>query len=78
MGVMACDRTDCNNIMCDKLICDMYICNNCAEEFKSRYSNTTTQARYQFAKEFEAFMDTPKRISNGGEHCSIDQFLKME
>lgn len=36
MGVMACDRRECENVMCRKTVLDgddlLYICDDCAEE----------------------------------------------
>ena len=32
MGVLNCDRIDCENIMCDRMCNDFYICNECFEE----------------------------------------------
>jgi hypothetical protein len=35
MGVLTCDRSDCQNIMCDQIIMDrMYICNECIAELE--------------------------------------------
>jgi hypothetical protein len=39
MGVMACDRKNCENIMCDTLIDEQYICNKCKAEFKDSVLN---------------------------------------
>lgn len=38
MGVLNCDRTDCDNIMCDYYLSDFgYICRECKDEFNIQY-----------------------------------------
>lgn len=69
MGVMACDRTECENIMCNKLIeaCDrqFYICGECQNElddFKKTWQPPMN--RRQIEEQICEFMDSPK-----GTHC---------
>ena len=52
MGVLACDRKDCENIMCDRYSDDYgYICHECYDELIS--SGPTTNIK--------KFMETPKQ-----------------
>ena len=77
MGVMACDRKNCENIMCDTLIDESYICNECKEEFKqyavSDKSNNVQERRELIAK-FRMFMQTEK-ICGSNDNVSLDDFL---
>lgn len=65
MGVMACDRTECENIMCNRLIeaCgrEFYICGECTTELE--YHKTTWEpplSRLQIEEKICEFMDSPK------------------
>lgn len=54
MGVLACDRNNCENIMCDRIsFKEGYICNECFEELITYGILDDT--------EIEHFMKTPKK-----------------
>jgi len=53
MGVMACDRTGCDNVMCDRYSNRLgYICCECFDEL----------VNLGITANVEEFMDTPKRV----------------
>lgn len=62
MGVLACDRNDCENIMCDTYLYQHYICHDCLEEFKAKHKNDDCETREEWMEKFIAFMQTPKII----------------
>lgn len=70
MGVLACDRKDCDNIMCDNYVRGVgYICWECEREFKDyvdeKHIELTTEQ--QIINELNSFMNTEK-----GEHKKDD------
>lgn len=59
MSVLACSRSNCEELMCERLILDrtMYICSDCFEEliaFKATWNNSMTVAEVRYA--IEEFM----------------------
>jgi hypothetical protein len=74
MGVMACDRKNCENIMCDTLIDESYICNECKEEFKQFASTGSLQPRRDLVVKFREFMQTEK-VCGSNDDVSLDDFL---
>lgn len=76
MGVMACDRTDCENIMCDICIAGRYyVCRDCAHEFKE-LCGEEPQLKSKIGEQFVQFMATPKSPFDGAnDECTVDEFL---
>jgi hypothetical protein len=79
MGVMACDRRDCENIMCDTCIDGRwYICRECQEEFKLYLEqidqNPTCEGEIILA--LELFMTTKKDQYRKGNDISVDEFFR--
>lgn len=63
MGVIPCDRNNCENIMCDHYISRERVCDDCLEEFKSIVLSPNTREILSIAdmnSEFHAFMETRK------------------
>jgi len=77
MGVMACDRKNCENIMCDTLIDESYICNECKAEFKDHIGGERIQQRRDLIVKFREFMKTEKAFGSNDD-VSVDDFLNGE
>jgi len=78
MGVLACDRKDCDNVMCDTCIDGRYyVCGDCEREFKEylvkENINPTTEG--QIIREIEKFMATSKDTYKEGEVICVDEFF---
>ena len=80
MGVMACDRTDCERIMCNTCINgEYYICNECEDEFKNylKKKGITSSSKRELMEELHIFMKTPKTYNGygGNDIIDIDEFF---
>lgn len=80
MGVLACDRNDCENIMCNTCINgEYYICNECEQEFKDylRSKNIFSPTKNELMGELHGFMKTPKMYKGygGNEVIDVDEFF---
>ncbi len=60
MGVLACDRSNCDSIMCDRLINDsQYICDSCYEELmRKKVDWPTSLTKMQLQNLIQGFMET--------------------
>ena len=79
MGVMACDRRDCERIMCDTCIDGTwYICRECQEEFKLYLEKTDQHptCEGEIIMAIESFMKTPKDRYIKGKDISVDDFFQ--
>ncbi len=75
MGVMACDRVDCEEVMCDRLILGgrSYICHGCWDEllaFKETWPQEMT--KLEVRKSIERFMDRIPPGTASTENCDVD------
>lgn len=80
MGVMACDRIDCESIMCDTYISSVgYICKECQDEFKQFLINENIEVRNEgeINRELEKFMVTTKSKFVHGREISVDDFFNI-
>jgi hypothetical protein len=78
MGVLACDRKDCENIMCDTCIDGRYyICYDCEKEFKEYLikENISPTTEGEIIREIEMFMATTKGVYNRGDDITVDDFF---
>ncbi len=78
MGVMACNRMDCESIMCDTYISSVgYICKECQDEFKQFLINENIEVRNEgeINRELEKFMVTTKFVR--GREISVDDFFNI-
>lgn len=78
MGVMACNRKDCESIMCDTYVDDIgYICNDCKEEFKNylKAINKKPDNKYEIKRLLFAFMSTDKNSFNVSGKMTVDEFF---
>lgn len=78
MGVLPCNRKDCENIMCDTYISDVgYVCWECRNEFykylEKENINPTTEG--QIKRELQKFMATTKDDYKEGETISVSDFF---
>ncbi len=58
MGVITCDRPNCDNIMCDIRLDEFDICNQCFEEFKKSVASTYLDNDSQISHHLKTFMET--------------------
>ncbi len=64
MSVLACERTDCDNIMCDRYSYKFgYICDSCFVELGHS------------GMDVETFMNTPKMV--GGKQYNYDEEFEL-
>ena len=67
MGVLACDRQDCENIMCDYISHTYgYLCYSCMQELKAASGALTIQQ----------FMNTP--AMSGGRSYEWENYVESE
>lgn len=76
MGVMSCQRKDCQNVMCRSSINGQLVCKDCKEEFTTKFTDKILK-RSEFIKEFETFMKSPKDDDwqNANEEIDVHEFI---
>lgn len=75
MGVMSCNRKNCENIMCDTYISDVgYVCDECQAEFKENL-NVEVKNEGEIIRELQKFMATEKFVP--GKEMSVDEFFAI-
>lgn len=73
MGVMRCNRTNCENVMCDTYVPNVgYVCNECQKEFKEQ--NTKEMSYFEFTVKLERFLETERIPYTGGDATAEDFF----
>ncbi len=76
MGVISCDRPNCENILCDIHLDEFDICNECFAEFKksvgSSYLDNDSQIRYRL----KIFMKTNRSEYSSDNDSTIEKYLK--
>lgn len=63
MGVMSCQRPDCDNIMCDRIVMGAYLCDSCHAEFlewRQTWPGETTAANMR--ERIEQFLVAPSGV----------------
>mgnify|MGYP003516642626 CR=1 FL=1 len=75
MGVMSCDRRECDNIMCDTYINSVgYVCYDCQKEFESFVSaKNKIRTENKLMKWLNEFMEKPKR-----QYQTVDEGITVE
>lgn len=80
MGVLLCDRNNCQNIMCDTYVeeIDCYICDDCKEEFKNylifKKQDPNALTSNQIIENLKLFMHTAKS-SYLADKISVNKFF---
>lgn len=77
MGVLACDRNNCENVMCDRLVCNMYVCNVCASEFASKVGDVSIPSR-EMMELFVEFMKSEKHDYGDDRIVTVNEFLNVK
>lgn len=76
MGVLACNRANCENIMCDNMIDNQYICNECLDEFENHVVfDVTPTTEKGWLSVFNGFMKTEK-TSDTFDEMNMREFLE--
>lgn len=75
MGVISCDRKDCENVMCDITVANKNVCNECADEFMTLMGNEP-KTPSDMGREFINFMKSPKpEYRTSGVELTAQQFF---
>lgn len=75
MGVMACDRSGCDNVMCDLMVDNSYVCNECANEFREAVGTDQIQLGEMLVK-FRQFMQSEKVCASPKNMVDVDEFFR--
>jgi len=79
MGVMSCNRVDCESIMVHTHVYSVgKVCDECQYEFKEylKKENLNPETEGQITIELLKFMNTPKDCYVEGKKVSVDEFFQ--
>jgi len=78
MGVMSCNRPNCDGIMCDVYVADVgYVCYECEKEFKEYLvkKDISPQTDAEIKASLRWFMTTEKGEYEKGTAMGVDDFF---
>lgn len=73
MGVIACDRSGCENVICDNRIDGNNLCDECLAEFR-RSIEGRAMPHYEMKEEFQWFLNRPKKPEE--QLLTVDGFIQ--